>query len=57
MPTRQDALELFEQWVDNIALRNHMKCVEAAVRFYAREQGADEELWGLAGLLHDLDWE
>jgi putative nucleotidyltransferase with HDIG domain len=57
MPTRQDALELLEQWVDNIALRNHMKCVEAAVRFYAREQGADEELWGLAGLLHDLDWE
>ncbi|MFN2327138.1 MAG: HD domain-containing protein, partial [Gemmatimonadales bacterium] len=27
------------------------------VRSYAREQGADEELWGLAGLLHDLDWE
>jgi putative nucleotidyltransferase with HDIG domain len=57
MPTRQDALHLLEEWVENPALRNHMKAVEAAVRFYARQQGADEELWGLAGLLHDLDWE
>jgi putative nucleotidyltransferase with HDIG domain len=57
MPTRQDALQLLQEWVENPALRNHMKAVEAAVRFYARQQGADEELWGLAGLLHDLDWE
>ena len=34
-----------------------MYAVEAAVRFYARKMGADEEVWGLAGLLHDLDWE
>ncbi len=57
MPNRSEALELLEAWVDNIALRNHMKSVEAAVRWYARERGADEETWGLAGLLHDLDWE
>ncbi|CAN5694471.1 HDIG domain-containing protein [soil metagenome] len=57
MPTRQDALELLESWVENEGLRNHMRCAEAAVRWYARQQGADEELWGLAGLLHDLDWE
>jgi putative nucleotidyltransferase with HDIG domain len=57
MPTRQEALHLLEQWVDNPALRNHMKAVEAAVRGYARQFGEDEELWGLAGLLHDLDWE
>jgi predicted hydrolase (HD superfamily) len=34
-----------------------MYAVEAAVRHYARLRGADEEVWGLAGLLHDLDWE
>jgi putative nucleotidyltransferase with HDIG domain len=57
MPTRDEALELLHEWVYNPALRNHMKSVEAAVRFYARQQGADEESWGLAALLHDLDWE
>jgi predicted hydrolase (HD superfamily) len=57
MPSREEALELLEQWVENPALRNHMKAVEAAVRFYARTFGENEEHWGLAGLLHDLDWE
>jgi putative nucleotidyltransferase with HDIG domain len=57
MPSREEALELLGQWVDNAGLRNHMRSVEAAVRWYARQQGADEEAWGLAGLLHDLDWE
>jgi putative nucleotidyltransferase with HDIG domain len=56
-PSRADALELLEEWVENEGLRTHMRAVEAAVRHYARLRGADEELWGLAGLLHDLDWE
>jgi predicted hydrolase (HD superfamily) len=57
MPGRDDAVRLLEEWVDNPALRNHMRCVEVAVRDYARRFGEDEETWGLAGLLHDLDWE
>lgn len=57
MPTRDEAVQLLEQWVDNEGLRNHMRSVEAAVRWYARAAGADEDVWGLAGLLHDLDWE
>ena len=57
MPTRSDAVALLEEWVVSPALRKHMYAVEAAVRHYARLMGEDEELWGLAGLLHDLDWE
>ena len=57
MPTRDEAVKLLEEWVDNENLRKHMFAVEAAVRFYAREHDADEDLWGLAGLLHDMDWE
>lgn len=57
MPDRNDAVALLEEWVQNEGLRKHMYSVEAAVRHYARMKGADEDIWGLAGLLHDLDWE
>lgn len=57
MPDRNDAVALLEEWVQNEGLRKHMYSVEAAVRHYARMRGADEDIWGLAGLLHDLDWE
>ena len=57
MPDRDDAVALLEQWVKNEGLRTHMYAVEAAVRYYAELRGGDPDLWGLAGLLHDLDWE
>lgn len=57
MPDRNEAVALLESWVENEGLRKHMFAVEAAVRFYARKFDEDEEVWGLAGLLHDLDWE
>jgi putative nucleotidyltransferase with HDIG domain len=57
MPDRDDALALLDEWVDAPGLRNHMLAVEAAVRHYAGLRGGDPEVWGLAGLLHDLDWE
>src|SRR5690606_35324241 len=57
MPDRAQAVDLLERWVENEGLRRHMYAVEAVLRHYARMRGADEELWGMAGLLHDLDWE
>jgi putative nucleotidyltransferase with HDIG domain len=57
MPSRDEALVMLHEWVASESLRKHMLAVEVAVRGYARRLGEDEELWGLAGLLHDLDWE
>jgi putative nucleotidyltransferase with HDIG domain len=54
---REEAWRLFCEWTQSDSLRKHALGVEAAMRFYAREQGADEELWGATGLLHDLDYE
>lgn len=54
---RTEALNIVEEYVKNPGLINHMLCVEAAMRFYAEMYGEDVEKWGIAGLLHDFDWE
>jgi putative nucleotidyltransferase with HDIG domain len=56
-PDRAASLALLESWVENEGLRKHMLSVEAAVRHYARKHDEDEDVWGTAALLHDLDWE
>jgi len=55
--TKSEAQQLVQEWVKNENLINHMLCVEAAMRWYAHYFNQDEELWGLAGLIHDADWE
>jgi len=54
---RAAAWRLVAENVQAAGLRRHMLAVEAAVRSYAATLGEDPEVWGLAGLLHDWDWE
>jgi putative nucleotidyltransferase with HDIG domain len=57
MPNREDSWKLLCEYTQSESLHKHALAVEACVRAYARKLGADEELWGLAALLHDFDYE
>jgi putative nucleotidyltransferase with HDIG domain len=57
LPTREDALALVHEYTASDSLRKHMLAVEGAMRAYAERGNADVERWGLAGLIHDFDYE
>jgi putative nucleotidyltransferase with HDIG domain len=57
VPTRDDAWKLVCEYTKSESLRKHMLAVETCVRAYARKNGADEQTWGIAALLHDFDYE
>jgi putative nucleotidyltransferase with HDIG domain len=55
--TREEGLELVRTHIKNQNLINHCLAAEAVLRAMAERLGEDQEKWGLAGLLHDLDAE
>ena len=55
--TREEAINSIEANVENRNLLKHMLATEAIMRALAKHFGEDEEEWGLAGLLHDIDVE
>lgn len=55
--TRQEAWELLTEYTETPALQKHALAVEAVMAHFGRLEGEDEEVWGVAGLLHDLDYE
>src|SRR5881394_2413294 len=57
LPSRADALALMQEFTASESLRKHMLAVEAAMRAYAGKLAEDPERWGLAGLIHDFDYE
>src|SRR3990172_1702163 len=55
--TRDEAYKLVTDWTENKNLVKHMLAVEAEMRALAKHLGEDEEQFGLAGLIHDADYE
>ena len=57
MTDRESAWGLLTEFTQSESLRKHALAVEACMRAYARKSGADENLWGVVGLLHDFDYD
>ena len=56
-PTREDAWMLLTAYNQSESLRKHALAVEGVMRHFARKYGEDETMWGIIGLIHDLDYE
>ncbi len=56
-PSREEAYALLTEYNQSESLIKHALAVEAVMRYMARKRGQDEEMWGVIGLIHDLDYE
>jgi putative nucleotidyltransferase with HDIG domain len=54
---RDDAWSILVEFTRSDSLRKHARAVEASMRAYALRYGEDPEVWGVAGMLHDFDYE
>lgn len=57
IPSRNEAFELLKTYNSSESLIKHALAVEGVMRYCARKRGADEEKWGIIGLVHDIDYE
>jgi putative nucleotidyltransferase with HDIG domain len=57
VPSREDALKLLHEYTGTDNLLKHAYAVEAVMRYMARKAGENENMWGVIGLVHDLDYE
>ncbi|MBS7251309.1 MAG: HDIG domain-containing protein [Candidatus Freyarchaeota archaeon] len=57
MLTRNEALKMLNEHLKDDKLVKHVLAVEAIMRNLAKHLGEDEELWGIVGLIHDLDYQ
>lgn len=57
LPTREAAWKLLNEYTKTESLIKHALAIEQVMRSYAKSINADEELYGLVGLLHDFDYE
>jgi len=56
-PTREAAWKLLVEYNPSPSLQHHALAVEAVMRHMARAHGEDEDMWGLVGMAHDIDYE
>ena len=54
---RETAWRILTEHTKSESLRKHARTVEGVMRWFARKHGEDEETWGIAGMLHDFDYE
>jgi putative nucleotidyltransferase with HDIG domain len=57
MSYTEQATALLEEWVQGESLRKHCHAVASSMRHFAKRNGADPDLWGAVGILHDMDYE
>jgi putative nucleotidyltransferase with HDIG domain len=55
--SREAAWSILTEFTAGDSLRKHARAVEASMRAYAARYGEDPETWGVAGMLHDFDYE